>query len=202
MAGGVAGIAATACATSLHAADIGQLSKRALAGGTGKWDDSWTTRLGAHRTVFDVSDLEAEPGPDAVPDVMDAYHDVLGTSDADLGFVLVLRHHAVPLFFGDAIWAKYPVSEDMKEKDPNTNAPYKRNPQRDLVAKLQQRGVVVLGCNRAVAGFIVRTADHAKAKTEDVRREVMGSLMPGVILQPNGLYALARAQDVGCGFMR
>lgn len=202
MAGGIAGIAATAYATSLHAADTGLLSRHALGGGAGKWDDSWTARLGSHRTVFDVPDLEAEPGADAVPDVMDAYHEVLGTADSDLGFVLVLRHHAVPLFFGDAIWAKYRVSEDMKEKDPNTNAPYKRNPQRELVAKLQQRGVIVLGCNRAVSGFIERTAEQAKARSEDVRREVMASIMPGVILQPNGLYALARAQDVGCGFMR
>jgi hypothetical protein len=35
-----------------------------------------------------------------------------------------------------------------------------------------------------------------------VRDEVLGGLLPGVTLLPNGLYALARAQDVGCGFMR
>jgi hypothetical protein len=35
-----------------------------------------------------------------------------------------------------------------------------------------------------------------------VHQELLGNLLPEVTLLPNGLYALARAQDVGCGVMR
>jgi hypothetical protein len=90
----------------------------------------------------------------------------------------------------------------MKEKDPVTKAGYKRNPRRELVTRLQERGVIVLGCNKAVNGFIGMIAEQTNVTDADVRPVVMEGLMPGVILQPNGLYALARAQNVGCGFMR
>jgi hypothetical protein len=202
IAGGIAGLAVTSCAGSLHGSATSEAAAPAPTRSDTTWDDSWTTRLGRLRTVFDVADLEAEPGMSAVPDVMDAYQQVLGTTDRDLGFVLVIRHRAIPLFLGDAIWSKYEVAKKMVEKDPATNAPFRVNPQRALIARLQQRGVIVLGCNRAVTAFIGRTAAETKTTEADVRRDVMGSIMPGVILQPNGLYALSRAQTVGCGVMR
>jgi hypothetical protein len=202
IAGGIAGLAVTSCAGSRQGGATSETLALAPARSGTTWDDSWTTRLGRLRTVFDVADLETEPGASAVPDVMDAYHEALGTTDRDLGIVLVLRHRAIPLFLGDAIWSKYDVARKMAEKDPATNAPYRVNPQRALIVKLQQRGVIVLGCNRAVSGFIARTATETKTAEADVRRDVMGSILPGVILQPNGLYALSRAQTAGCGVMR
>jgi hypothetical protein len=199
MAGGLAGAALVAHATALEAAT------RATPGASrhvSAWDDSWTTKLGRYRTAFDVADIDAERGPDMIGDVMDAYHEAMGTTDADLGFVLVLRHKAVPYFFSDALWAKYEIGKLKTEKDSETKAPYRRNPHREVVTALQKRGVVVLGCNRAVQGFVGRMATETKRPAEEVKRDVMDGLMPGVILQPNGLYAMARAQDVGCGFMR
>jgi hypothetical protein len=166
------------------------------------WDDSWTQRLGRHRTLFDVPELDATPGVGQVAPVMDAYHEVLGTSDADLGFVLIIRHMAVPLFFNDELWAKYDIGASLKYKDPKTSAPFKYNPVRPLIARAQQRGVIVLGCSTAVVGFAGMTAQKAKTPVAAVKDEVMAGIMPGVILQPNGLYALARAQNAGCGFMR
>jgi hypothetical protein len=198
VAGGIAGIAVTACAGPLQATTSGP----APASGPGRWDDSWTGRLGRYRTAFDVNDLDAEPGADAVPAVMDAWHEVHGTTDRDLGIVLVLRHRAVPFFFSDALWARYDIAQYIKEKDPVTKLPYKRNPRRELVTRLQERGVIVLGCNKAVNGFIGMVAEQEKTTADVVRPVIMAGLMPGVILQPNGLYALARAQNVGCGFMR
>jgi intracellular sulfur oxidation DsrE/DsrF family protein len=206
MAGGVAGLAVTACAPMQQAgasvAAMPGATPGATPGGARRWDDSWTTRLGRHRVVFDVSELEQAPGPWVVEDVMDAYHEVLGTTDRDMGVVLILRHHAVPLFFGDATWATYELSKDMKEKDPKTNEAYRTNPARELVTKLQGRGVTVLGCNRAVQGFSARTARQTKANVDEVRKGVMDAMLPGITLLPNGLFALARAQEVGCSFMR
>lgn len=198
IAGGLAGIALTSCAGSLP----GAATAAAPTSATGKWDDSWTTRLGHYRTVFDVADMDTEPGVDGMSRVMDGYHEVLGTTDRDLGFVLVIRHRAIPFIFSDALWARYDIAQYIKEKDPVTGQPYKRNPRRELIARLQSRGVTVLGCDRAVRGYIETLAEQTKATADAVRPLVMKELLPGVILQPNGLYALARAQNLGCGFMR
>jgi hypothetical protein len=166
------------------------------------WDDSWTQRLGQHRVVFDHSEIDQAPGAWVIPDVMDAYNEVLGTKDADLGMVLILRHLAVPLFFNDALWTKYELGAFIKEKFPDTKKVHALNPMREHVQTLQKRGVTVLGCNRAVQGMSGMLATKAKVDKETMRKEVMENMFPGIILLPNGLYALARAQEVGCALMR
>ncbi len=168
---------------------------------TGKWDDSWTGRLGKHRTVFDVSEYNASPGAYQVAPVMDSYHEVLGVSDRDLGFVLVIRHFAVGMTFSDSIWQRYDVGAEYPQQDAQTKAPVK-NPFRKLISDLSTRGVVILACHSAAQGLGAMLAKKAGADAQAVRDEIFSSLLPGVIMQPNGLYALARAQDVGCGFMR
>ncbi|MEO7455838.1 MAG: hypothetical protein ABIY52_06205 [Gemmatimonadaceae bacterium] len=167
-----------------------------------KWDDSWTKRLGAHRTVFDFAEIEATPGMGQIPPVMDAYNEVLGTTDHDLGFVLVVRHMAVTALLDDAMWNKYDLGADLKHKDPSTSAPFKRNPFRGLISLIQNRGVVLLGCNTALMGLGAMMAQREKKEMATVQEEFRKALFPGVILLPNGLYALSRAQEVGCGFMR
>ena len=167
-----------------------------------EWDDSWTNRLGKHRTVFDVSELEQEPGAYQVVPIMDNYKDALGASDADLGFVLVLRHGAMALAVQDAMWEKYNLGADMKQQDSTTKAPYKRNPLTRTIAECQKRGVTILGCNVAMNGFSNRTARKAGGDAKAIRAELFANLHPGMIMLPTGLYALARAQNVGCGYMK
>ena len=166
------------------------------------WDDSWTNRLGKHRTVFDVSELEQEPGAYQVVPIMDNYKEALGVSDADLGFVLIIRHAAMALAVKDAMWEKYNLGADMKQQDRQTSAPYKRNPLGSTIAECQKRGVTILGCNVAMNGFANRTARKMNGDVKTVRAELFDNLHPGMILLPTGLYALARAQDVGCGYMK
>ena len=167
------------------------------------WDDSWTKRLGRYRTVFDVSELEEEgPGPYQVVPIMDNYKEALGATDADMGFVLVIRHGAMAMAVSDAMWEKYNLGAGMKRQDTQTNAPFKRNPYGRVIAECQKRGVVLLGCNTAMNGFSSRvargvTGGDAKA----IKAELFASIWPGMILLPTGLYAVTRAQDVGCGFM-
>ena len=166
------------------------------------WDDSWTNRLGKYRTVFDVSELEQEPGAYQVVPVMDNYKEALGATDADLGFVLVIRHGAMALAVQDAMWEKYDLGADMKRQDSTTKAPFKRNPLTKTIADCQKRGVVLLGCNTAMNGFSNRTARKAGGDAKAIKAELFANLHPGMILLPTGLYALARAQNVGCGYMK
>ena len=167
------------------------------------WDDSWTKRLGKYRTVFDVSELEEEgPGPYQVVPIMDNYKEALGATDADMGFVLVIRHGAMAMAVSDAMWDKYNLGANMKRQDDSTKAPFKRNPYARVIAECQKRGVVLLGCNTAMNGFSSRvargvTGGDAKA----IKAELFANLWPGMILLPTGLYAVTRAQDVGCGYM-
>lgn len=167
-----------------------------------QWDDSWTNRLGRYRTVFDVSELEQEPGAYQVVPIMDNYKEALGASDADLGFVLVIRHGAMALAVKDAMWEKYNLGEGMKQQDRETKAPYKRNPLSKTIADCQKRGVVVLGCNIAMNGFAMRTARKAGGDAKAIKAELFANLHDGMTLLPTGLYALSRAQNVGCGYMR
>jgi hypothetical protein len=198
LAGSTAMLSLTAC-TSAAAGAVGTAPRASSR--SSKWDDGWTERLGKHRTVFDVPDFDSQ-GVWQVAPVMDAFNEVLGTSDKDLGFVLIVRHSAIPMAFKDEIWAKYDFTQELKRKDPKTNETYKRNPYAAMITAAQARGVVVLGCHVAAVGMSNMLARRANMDATAVREEVMANLLPGVTLLPNGLYALARAQDVGCGFMR
>lgn len=166
------------------------------------WDDSWTNRLGKYRTVFDVSELEQEPGAYQVIPIMDNYKEALDATDQDLGFALVIRHAAMALAVKDAMWEKYNLGADMKQQDRQTNAPYKRNPLTATIAECRKRGVVLLGCNVAMNGFTSRVARRVGGDAKTIKADLFDNLHDGMILLPTGLYALARAQNVGCGYMK
>lgn len=196
--GGGAAAALIGCAANPPAAGLGATPGAS----SGPWDDSWTRRLGPHRVAFDVADLETFPGAAQIPPVMDAYHEALGTTDQQLGFVAVIRHFAALMLLQDSMWAKRDMGGEYKRLDPSTKAPYRRNPFAPMMKLLHERGVTILGCNSALQGYAAMIAQREKSDVNAVRAELLANLMPGTILQPNGLYALARAQNVGCAFMR
>lgn len=166
-----------------------------------KWDDSWTRRLGKYRTVFDISELDERPGLYGVLAVMDAYYDALGATDAELGFVVVMRHDALPMLVSDAMWDKYDVgANEMKRKQPDGKQ-FRTNPFRSMIEDVQKRGVTILGCDKAMTAHARTFAQRKRAGVDAIRAEIQASILPGVVMLPNGLYALARAQNVGCGLM-
>jgi hypothetical protein len=61
---------------------------------------------------------------------------------------------------------------------------------------------VVLACNNAFMGFTSRIAKAANVDLDALRAEARAGLLRGVTLQPSGVYATLRAQEVGCTFMR
>ena len=63
-------------------------------------------------------------------------------------------------------------------------------------------GHVTLGCNVAFNGFASQTANRVKADRATILAEFKENLLPGVILQPNGIYATLRAQEAGCVYIR
>ena len=117
--------------------------------------------------------------------------------DADAQAVLVIRHMAIPMVFNDAMWAKYGVARLVSPDGPGGT----RNMYAQRLTGLGPR-VILLGCDQATRNFTGRMASAAGADRSAVYEEVKANLVPGVILQPTGVYAVHRAQEAGCTGIR
>lgn len=191
------------------------------------FDDTWTARVRAarHRAVFDAPEVQDGLGIWQAWLFRRGYRDALGPAEAAAAVpVVVIRHAATVLAIDDALWAKYKLGEMRKLDDPVTKKPALRNPyarpradapppDAKTAARLEgepeptlegliKSGAVVLACNLALGQMIDRVARAASIPEEQARAEVHANLVPGVILQPSGIYAVLRAQEVGCVYMR
>jgi intracellular sulfur oxidation DsrE/DsrF family protein len=177
------------------------------------FDDSWTQKVAAakHRAVFDSPEVSEGLAVGQAWLHREGYAAAIGAAPGDVASVVVFRHAGIVLAFDDALWEKYGIGEWKEIQDPATQKPAKRNPWArpgagidagESVQELRERGGIVLACNLAMNRRAEQLAARAHADVEAVRAEVRAHLLPGVILQPSGVYAVARAQEVGCVFMR
>ncbi|MFI5235583.1 MAG: hypothetical protein ACHQXA_07735 [Gemmatimonadales bacterium] len=182
------------------------------------WDDSWTTRVLAakHKAVFDGPEIAEGEAPGQAWAFYKDYGTVYGTTDADVVPVVVMRHKGVPVAFNDFLWDKYEIGKWLKEKDPTTGKPARRNPYAHsdpsdkfanlapdgTIPELHRRGAVLLACNRAAMFFAYEAAKRTKQPLQQVKDEVRANLIEGVILQPSGIFAVLRAQEAGCAYIR
>ncbi len=201
-----AGVAATGVGAALPGLAHGETA-------AGDWDDSWTARVRAakHRVVFDAPDPADGLAFTQAWIYQQGYQDALGAAPADLARVIVLRHAGVVMALDDSLWAKYTIGEWQKIDDPATSKPAVRNPWATpttggqagtSMAELRETGVIFLACNLALNRRIDQIAKRTGADAAALRTEVRAHLVPGVIVQPSGIYATARAQESGCVFMR
>lgn len=177
-----------------------------------KWDDSWTTRLTAsHKAVFDSPEI-AENATLGVLQSIRYINGMQQALSATAQVVVVLRHQSIPFAFNDAMWEKYKIGEASKvkiggawaTKNPLLQERGKGNsdrPQSNLVW-LASHGHILLGCDLATQGYAAGYAEKAKLTSKEVYEELKANLVPGLILQPNGIYAVLRAQEAGCAYMR
>jgi hypothetical protein len=181
------------------------------------WDDSWVQRVtGSHRQVFDAPDIAEGNALHQARVFMQGYKDVYGATDADTSAVLVFRHEAIPMVLIDDAWDRYGLGKRLKLKDPTTGKTAKRNPfingkpddPHALVwpdgglDTLMSRGAVVLACDLAL-GYFARTviAKADKVDGDEAKRRAKAALLPGVVLQPSGIFAVARAEEAGCHYI-
>ena len=209
-------VAGTACAAPMASQSAAPAAPRPPAPKP-SWDDSWTTRLTAsHKAVFDGPEIHDGLVLGQAWGYMRGFQEVFGTTDADVQAVIVIRHAAIPMALNDALWDKYELGKELKLKDPATGQPARRNPffkaekgdkyamvPRDgSLDALRQRGAILLGCNLAAMGYAYRFAQKSKVDVTVAQEEVRANLVPGVTLQPNGIYAVMRAQEAGCTYIR
>lgn len=179
--------------------------------------DEWFKQIrGKHRVVFDVPQAN-EIFPFAWPRIFLATNAATGTAEKDCSVVVVFRHTAIPYALEDRLWAKYNLGEVMKIDDPKTKKPSTRNPfwkpnQGDFkvpglgavpigINELQESGVLFCACNMAITVYSAAIAEAMKLNAEDVKKDWLSGVLPGIQVMPAGIWAINRAQEKGCSYV-
>ena len=183
-------------------------------------DMSWVAKLsGKHKAVLDIPEVDSGFGVFRGSIWAAQYAAVLGYAAKDINTVLVLRHNGVLLAMQQRFWDEYDIGKSHNVIHPATFKPTSRNPammsstrpgdeapaQFDAFAldKFLSRGGIALGCSLAMDLLVVRMIVEKDKTTEDVaRKKALSMLVPGVIMQPSGIFAVIRAQEAGCTYVR
>jgi hypothetical protein len=64
------------------------------------------------------------------------------------------------------------------------------------------RGAIVVACNMALQSWIDAIREKRRVSPEEARSLAISALVPGVILQPSGVFAATYAQERGCVYLR
>jgi hypothetical protein len=181
------------------------------------WDLSWVNRVtGKYRAIFDVPEIDSGYGVWRASLWVQQYTEVLKAGPKDCSPVLVLRHHGIALAMQQSFWDTYEVAKSNTVTHPITQQGTDRNPALlsstrgevpadfDAVAldKYLARGGIALACNLAFDDMIELVTKKDKSSPDVARKTALAGLVPGVILQPSGVFAALRAQDAGCRYLR
>ncbi len=184
-----------------------------ITGDSGEW---LKNIKGSHRVVYDA----ATPNgimPFAWPKVFIMTNEMSGTPASDCGVAVVLRHEAIPYCMNSDLWKKYHFGEVFKIDDPKTEKPSLRNPfwkpgPNDFevpgigpvpigINQLQESGVNFGACSMAMTVYSAAIAQKMNLDPEEVKKEFLAGVLPGVQVVPSGVWALGRAQEKGCAYI-
>ena len=182
------------------------------------YDMSWVDRVtGKYRMVFDAPEVAEGTSLHQVRSFLAGYAAVYGLADEDLSAVLVVRHAAMPMVLGDALWADGAFGEASKIKTPGSADEHaKLNPFIQVSAErrfgltwpdgaldtLMSRGVIVLVCDLALSNVAGQIARRRSIPRPEAAALITEHLLPGVYRMPTGVFATCRAQAAGCGFLQ
>jgi intracellular sulfur oxidation DsrE/DsrF family protein len=174
--------------------------------------DEWFKKVkGKHKIVFDAT----EPNGGFAVIWSWVYYktnNATGSPDNDLTAVVVMRHGAIPLALEDKVWEKYKLGEVFKINDGTTNAPALRNPYNtptdplmasmgmDGIKGLTARGAMFCVCDVALTVYSGAVAKSINGNAEEIKKEWLAGLLPGVQIVPSGVWAVGRAQEKGCAY--
>ncbi len=178
----------------------------------GEWDLTWTGKFtGPHRAVFDWSQPNASAGLWRAAVWKQQVVEAFGVKPEEVGAVLVIRHAAIPMIMTDDFWRRHKLGKARKIKDPENgktaevnpyrHAPNAKSPAEDYsIEGLLKNGGIVLACGFAFGFMVSLEAKLQGKKPAEVRPEVLQQVIPGIVIQPSGFFALLEAQRNGCGF--
>jgi hypothetical protein len=180
------------------------------------FDTTWAQKLtGKYKAVFDVPELSEGSGVFRAALWRNHYRDLMQATPADLSPVLVIRHNAMPFIMTHEFWDRYDVAKAEKLKHPMTGKNTRRNivnmtaeddglPAGFASYSLDKQiaaGTVVLGCNMAFSAMIALVRQKDKLAGGAAREKALSMMLPGVMLQPNGIFAVTMAQQAGCAYV-
>lgn len=181
------------------------------------WDLSWVDRVtGKYRAIFDVPEIDSGYGVWRATIWQRQYVDVLKAAPQDCSAVVVMRHKGIALAMQQSFWDTYGLAKTNQVTDPVTEKPTDRNPAMlsssrgeapaatDVYAldKFIGRGGIALACNLAIADMVEIVTKKDGLAGDAARKVVLAALVPGVIVQPSGVFAAIHAQDAGCKYLR
>ena len=180
------------------------------------WSVAWANKLtGKHKALFDMTEPESGFGVWRAAAWNKQYRDVMKAAPADLSTVLILRHNAVILAMQQAFWDKYGIGAMYKVGHPMTQVITAKNPALmdgsdglpapfDDIGLQRQigRGAIALACNLALQDLVDVIAKADGISKEAAYPKAVGYLVPGVILQPSGVFAVVRAQQAGAAYVK
>jgi len=182
------------------------------------FDFTWTTKLKgkAHKAVFDCAEVESGYGVWRAGMWEGQYQASFGTKPTESSTVLVLRHAAIVLAFNQDFWDKNGIGAADKVTHPITQQSTDKNPallsstRNEIPAQFDafalpnfiNKGGIVLACNVALGFFAAGMAAKQGITEEEARKRAIAAMLPGVRLQPSGVFACVRAQEAGCVYVR
>lgn len=173
--------------------------------------EGWLGRInGKHKQVFD-SPAHRGGLPFAWTRVFLSTNNDLGTPDAELSAVLILRHDSIPMALEDRLWDKYKFGAEFKVTDGATKADALRNqwynpkpgelPFPDMdIASLQKRGVLMGVCDMALTFYSMQFGKKMGMDAAEIKKDWVAGILPGIQLVPSGVLAVNRAQEHGCTY--
>jgi intracellular sulfur oxidation DsrE/DsrF family protein len=178
--------------------------------------DEWFSKVkGKHKMVFDATHPH-EVFPFAWPKVFLMTNEKTGTPANECGVVVVLRHAAIGYAMQHSVWEKYHLGEVFEAEDPLTKKPATRNPfwqpkEGDFkvpgignvqigVNELQSVGVMFCVCNMAMTVYSNVIAKQMGGDAEAIKKDFENAILPGIQVVPSGVWAIGRAQEMGCGY--
>jgi hypothetical protein len=181
-----------------------------------EWSVDWRRKLsGKHKGVFDNTEVESGYGVWRAAAWARQHMEVLKASMSDITPAIVLRHNAIVLAMQQSFWDKYGIGASKKVMHPLTGEATDRNTvllgekdgipapfnQASLTNQLSH-GVIVLACNLALQDCVDLIAKTDKVEPDEARKRAIAYLVPGVILQPSGVFAVTQAQEAGASYVK
>lgn len=170
---------------------------------------------GKHKIVFDVTEPH-EILPFAWPRIFLMTNEMSGSPAKENNAVVILRHAAIPFAMEDRLWEKYKFGDVFKVTDNGTQQVAMRNafwkpkvgdfkvPGVGNVAiginELQASGVRFAVCNMALTVYSAVVAQKMNMQPEEVKKDWMTGILPGIHVVPSGVWAVGRAQEHGCAY--
>ena len=167
---------------------------------------------GKYRAVFDSPEISDGAALVRAVAWCDMYKEVYGAERSEMSPVVVFRHSGISLIMGNEYWERFEVGKEHKIKD-HKGKWSRVNPISTVgadaaspMAKYRLEtfladGGIVLACNWAFGMVVGGIRKKEKLDHDAARARATELMIPGVILQPNGIFAALRAQEAGCRYI-